>query len=198
MVRFTHPTYWPLTPDPFDPMQSRRFLLPLFLIAVVTVAKPALAAGTVELELVGDQRGSALLFQEWAQALSKAGVQNVRFRVAEDFDKLGIETRGTAQEPIYVVTGIVRSHSELILPGGRFGPNDAGRLKQWLQELAERSPNTGKAADKEENAVFGLRSAQFDRVREDLADAGRLRHPRRHVPAGGREDCRAAEMAVEA
>ncbi len=150
-------------------MQARRFLPPLFLIALTAVTGPALAAGTVELELVGDQRGSALLFQEWAQVLGKAGIQNVRFRVAEDSDKLGIETRGTAQEPVYVVTGIVRSHSELVLPGGRFGPSDGGRLRQWLQDLAERGPNAGKATGKEENAAFGLPSAQFDRVREDLA-----------------------------
>jgi hypothetical protein len=150
-------------------MHSRQFFLPLLLIALPTVAGPALAAGTVELELVGDQRGSALLFQEWGQVLSKAGIENVRFRVAEDTGKLGIETRGTAEAPTYIVTGIVRSRSELVLPGGRFGPGDAGRLKQWLRDLAERGPSTGKATSKEENAPFGLSPAQFDRLRDDLS-----------------------------
>ena len=148
-------------------MQRRQFL-PLLLIALAAVASPAGAAGTVQLELVGDQRGSALLFQEWGQALSKAGIENVRFRVAEDADKVGIETRGDTQSPTYVVTGIVRSRNELMLPGGRFGRGDAGRLKQWLQDLAERGPNPGKTA-KEENAPFGLSPTLYDRVREDLA-----------------------------
>ena len=93
----------------------------------------------------------------------------MRFRVAEDSDKLGIENRGTAQSPIYVVTGIVRSRSELLLPGGRFGPGDADRLKQWLQNLAEHGPNAGKAAGKETKSPFGLSSEEFDRVREELA-----------------------------
>ena len=148
-------------------MQLRPFFLPLLLIAAVAGA--ASAAGTVQLDLVGDMHGSALLFQEWSQVLGKAGVQNVRFRAVAEPGQPGIENQGTAQDPAYVVTGIVRSRSELLLPGGSFRPSDAGRLKQWLDDLAERGPGTGKAADKEENAAFGLRSAQLDRVREDLA-----------------------------
>ncbi len=151
-------------------MQSRQILLPSFLlIALAAAAGPASAAGTVQLDLVGDMHGSALLFQEWGQVLAKAGIQNVRFRTVEDPGKPGIENQGTAQDPAYVVTGIVRSRNELLLPGGQFRPSDAGRLKRWLQDLAERGPAADKATDKEENAAFGLPSAQLDRVREDLA-----------------------------
>jgi hypothetical protein len=148
-------------------MLLHQFLSPLLVLAFA--AGPASAAGTVQLELVGTERGSALLFQEWAKTLSKAGIENVRFRVGEDSDKPGIETRGTAENPTYLVTGIVRSRNELALPGGRFGPGDAGRLKQWLQELAERGPNAEKAAGKGETAPFGLSAAQFERIRDDLA-----------------------------
>ncbi len=146
-------------------MQLRQLLPPLLLIGLVAAALPAWAAGTVQLELVGDMQGSAMVFQEWAQVLGKAGIRNVRIRAVEESDKAGIETQGTADNPIYVVTGIVRSGDELVLPGGRYRRADAGRLAQWLKDLAERGPNAGQ----EKKAAFGLTSAQFDRVREDLA-----------------------------
>ena len=110
-----------------------------------------------------------MLFQEWAQVLGKAGIQNIRIRAAEDSDKLGIETLGTADRPIYVVTGVIRSRDELLMPCGRFQRGDVGRLKQWIEDLAERGPATGKDLGKEEKTAFGLTSAQFDRVRKDLA-----------------------------
>ena len=144
-------------------MQFHRFLLPLLLLA--STATPASAAGTVQLELVGDLRGSAMLFQDWAQLLAKAGIENVRVRAIEDADKVGIETQGTGESPIYVVTGVVRSRDELVLPGGRFRRSEVGRLKEWLANLAERGP----AAKQAGRSPFGLTSAQFDRIRADLA-----------------------------
>jgi len=137
--------------------------------ALAIMAGPCRAAGTVQLNLIGDARGSALLFQEWAQVLGKAGIQNIRIRPAEDSDKLGIETLGAADQPIYVVTGILRSRDELLMPSGRFQRGDVGRLKQWLDDLAEHGPAAGKDSGKEEKAAFGLTPAQFDRIRKDLA-----------------------------
>jgi hypothetical protein len=151
-------------------MQSRPFFLPsLLLLALAAVAGSASATGTVQLELVGDMHGSAMLFQEWSQVLGKAGIQNVRFRTAEEVGQPGIENQGTAQDPVYVVTGIVRSRTELLLPGGQFRTSDAGRLKRWLEDLAEHGPSKGKTADKEEKTAFDLRPAQLASIREDLA-----------------------------
>ena len=65
---------------------------------------------------------------------------------------MGIETQGTAQNPVYVVTGVVRSRDELLLPGGRFRRGDVTRLAQWLEHLAEYGPAMGK----QEKAAFGL------------------------------------------
>jgi hypothetical protein len=150
---------------PFTMPLCRFLLLFLLPIGLAAFAMPACAAGTVELDLVGDMRGSALYFQEWAQLLGKAGVRNVRIRAAQDSDKVGIETQGTAQSPIYVVTGIVRSRDELVMPSGRFRPSDVGRLAQWLNDLAEHGP----AAGREKKAAFGLTASQFDRIRQELA-----------------------------
>jgi hypothetical protein len=139
-------------------------LLSLLLSLIFAVAT-ADAAGTVQLDLVGDTQESAMAFQDWAQLLGKAGIHNVRLRTAQDSVKVGIEAEGTDQNPIYVVTGVVRSRDELILPGGRFRRSEVARLTQWLNDLAERGP----AAVRPQKGPFGLSAAQFDKVRDDLS-----------------------------
>jgi hypothetical protein len=146
-------------------MPRCRSCLPTLLSIILFAAAPAKGGGTVELELVGDARGSAMLFQEWAQALGKAGIRNVRLRVVEESDKPGIDVQGTAERPVYVVLGIVESRDVLVLPNGRYRRGDLGRLAQWLKDLAERGPNAGK----EEKGAFGLTARELARFRKDLA-----------------------------
>ena len=146
-------------------MQRHRLLPSLLLIGLTVITSPAGAAGTVQLNLVGDTQGSAMLFQQWGQALGKAGIQNVRLRTGQESDTVGIETLGDPQSPIYVVTGIVRSADELVLPGRVYRRGDLNRLAEWLNDLAKHGPN----AAKERNAAFGLFSAQLDEVRQDLS-----------------------------
>ncbi len=99
-------------------MQIRRSLLSLlFVVGFFIAAMPARAGGTVELTLVGQGQGSALYFQEWSQALGKAGIRNVRIRSGTESDKPGIVTEGEADRPVYLVTGIISSRSEIVLPG---------------------------------------------------------------------------------
>lgn len=146
-------------------VQLRYCLLSLLVpIGWLGTTVPAQATGTVRLELVGDAQGSAMLFQEWGQALGQAGIKNVTLRAAQEAGKVGIEALGTAENPIYVVTGRVVSRDELLLPPGRFRRGDVGRLAQWLKDLAESGP----VAVKEEKAAFGLSVAQFRKVRADL------------------------------
>ena len=119
-------------------MQLRHLLiLPMVLTLLAATAVPLRAAGRVQLELVGDAAGSALAFQQWVQVLSTAGVKNVRIRAAAATDRVGIEVRGTEQSPLYVVTGVVRSADELLLPAGRFKRRDAARLARWLERTAK-------------------------------------------------------------
>ncbi len=140
-------------------------LLLLILIGLAVSALPARAAGTAELELVGDARGSAMAFQEWARALGKAGIRNVRIRAAEEPGQPKIDIQGTAESPIYIVTGIVLSRDELQLPGVRFRRSEAGRLAQWLDDLAAHGP----ADKREKKGAFGLSAAEMEHVRKDLA-----------------------------
>ncbi|MBN2475635.1 MAG: hypothetical protein JXB62_13565 [Pirellulales bacterium] len=147
-------------------MQIRQFLLPPFVFASsLAVALSAQAAGRVQLELVGDTRGSALVFQQWLQTLGQAGVKNMRIRAAGPSDNVGIEVRGTAESPIYVVTGVVRSANELVLPSGRYAPRDARRLARWLEDLARLGPEDRR----EPKSAFGLTAAQFEQLHEDLS-----------------------------
>ena len=103
-------------------MQTRISLSVLLFVLVGFSASTASAhaAGTVRLELVGDSHSSALAFQEWSQALGRAGIRNVRIRSVKEAGKPAIDTRGTAENPEYVVTGIVLSRNEIELPGRRF------------------------------------------------------------------------------
>lgn len=137
------------------------------LMFAAMAASPAAAAGVVRVELVGDAQGAALAFQEWGQTLGRAGIRNVRLRAARDSDTVGIDVQGTGENTVYVVTGIVRSRDELLLPGGRYRRADVGRLAQWLNDLAERGP----AKENEETGptAFGLSTAQLDRLQKRLA-----------------------------
>ena len=147
-------------------MQLRHLLiLPMVLTLLAATAVPLRAAGRVQLELVGDAAGSALAFQQWVQVLSTAGVKNVRIRAAAATDRVGIEVRGTEQSPLYVVTGVVRSADELLLPAGRFKRRDAARLARWLDDLALHGP----ADRRESKSAFGLSGKQFAQIREDLS-----------------------------
>jgi hypothetical protein len=119
----------------------------------------------VQLELVGDAQGSALAFQQWLQVLSRAGVKNVRIRSAQAADKVGIEVQGTPESRLYVVTGIVKSSEELLLPPGRFSPRDAARLAGWLDDLARHGPEQLR----EPKSAFGLTQKQFEQVRKALS-----------------------------
>lgn len=145
----------------------RRRLLPAALtLGIMAAGASALdAAGRVRLELVGGGRGSALVFQEWLRVLSRAGVKDVRIRAGEVTDQVGIEIQGGPQSPLYVVTGIVRSHDELELPSGRFRRRDAARLARWLDDLAKHGPED----QREPPGPFGLSARQFREVRRDAA-----------------------------
>jgi len=147
-------------------MHIRHFLLSLlFAIGLFVAAAPARAGGTVQLTLVGDARGSALTFQEWSQALGKAGIRNVRIRSGDETDKPGIVTEGDPGRPVYLVIGIINSRNEIVLPGARFRRGDVARLATWLKDLAENGP----AAGREMKSPLGLTGTEFGKVRKDLA-----------------------------
>jgi len=126
----------------------------------ILAAQPAV--GQVRLELVGDPLTAAAAFQEWGQALGQAGIKNVRIRGAAAGDKVGIEVLGSPEQPIYVVTGIIQSRDELILPGGRYRRSQIKQMANWLEELARLGPPERRPA----KVAFGLTKQQFAEILE--------------------------------
>ena len=92
-------------------------------------------------------------------------MKNIRLRTADPTDRVGIETRGDADNPVYVVTGEIVARDELLLPCGRVKASDVVRAAHWLNDLAQRGPPNRREA----RVAFGLTASQFQRVREDLA-----------------------------
>ncbi len=123
------------------------------------------ATGRVELEVVADARGGAALdFQQWMQALTRAGVKNVRLRTVQPGDEVKIDVRGTAANPVYAVTGLIVGN-ELIVPGARFKRSEAVKVAHWLDDLAEHGPPNRREA----RPAFGLTAKQLEQVRADLS-----------------------------
>lgn len=140
-------------------------LLGMTSITLMAVSEAALAAGQVRLELITDQQAPITAQQQWLRTLSEVGIDNLRIRSGRSTDKVGVEVTGTDASPIYVVTGLIKSSDELILPGGRFRASDSGRIVAYLNNLAAR----GTAQGGPQKAAFGLDFRQFQEVHTDLA-----------------------------
>lgn len=136
------------------------------LLCLLGLASTDVRAATVQLELIGDAQGSALAFQQWGESLSRAGISDFRIRSDSGADGAGIETRGDPDRPVYVVTGMIRSADELTLPGATFRRSEIGRLKQWIDDLAQNGPSGMGGARKK---VLGLSPTQFGRIHQELA-----------------------------
>jgi hypothetical protein len=147
-------------------MQHQRTLISLFALCALLTAGAAYAAGHVQLEIVGDQaHGSPMAFQEWLQALKRAGVPNVKLRSGRPGDKPEIDVQGTPDSPVYHVTALLGAGDQLVVPGARFRRSEAKQLVEWLDDLAKRGP----AERREALGPFGLTAKQFQEVRDDLA-----------------------------
>ncbi|MGD0896930.1 MAG: hypothetical protein ABR915_03780 [Thermoguttaceae bacterium] len=148
------------------PLHRFLFLAPLVLAGLIAPAAAFAAAGKVQLEIVGaSEAGTALALQDWLKALRSAGIENVRLRTAQDAAAPGIEVRGTEENPVYVVTGVLTGGDEVLLPGARFRRTEAKRLAAWLADLAERGPPDRRPPP----GPLGLSAKQFHEVHDDLA-----------------------------
>jgi hypothetical protein len=146
-------------------MDSRsRIATCCLLVGIVAGSRSTEAAGRVRLEIFTDERAPITSQQQWLRQLSAAGVTNFRIHAGEPTDKVGVEVQGTEADPLYLVSGMITSGNELVLPGGRFRPSDAPQVARWLKNLAE------KGVRKEEpRGPFGLTEGQFRIVQKDLA-----------------------------
>ncbi len=123
----------------------------------------AAEAARVELEVYTVGHLSLTAQQEWLRELARAGVEGLRIREGQAGDQPGIETRGSASSPTYVVTGAL-SGGELVLPGARFRLGETARVARWLEDVARTGPSMF-----EKKTAFGLTAAQFAQVQKELA-----------------------------
>jgi hypothetical protein len=136
-------------------------------LAILADPRSAVAAGHVKLELFTDQRAPITSQQQWLRRLAEVGVTDLRIHTGGPGDKVGVENLGTEADPLYRVTGMITSDSDLVLPGGRFRPSDAAQVARWLNNLARK----GIERNKEPRSPFGLTRQQFEKAVGDLSQA---------------------------
>ena len=168
-------------------------MLPIHRVAVVSTLAVFLslavsslwaATGRVELEVVADARGGAALdFQEWMQSAHPRRREERPPPHAQPGDEVKIDVRGTADSPVYAVTGLIVGN-ELIVPGARFKRSEAGKLARWLDDLAEHGPPNRREA----RPAFGLTAKQLEQVRDDLSQTGGILDQGHDAKRGRRED----------
>jgi hypothetical protein len=146
-------------------IRSLQMLTGIVLLLLCADAARGEGAGQVRLELFGGGQGTAMLFQDWGQALAGAGIKNVRFRSKAPADKVGLDVQKVGDRPLYIVTGEVLSRDEILLPAARFKRSEVKRLVEWLDDLAQKGPE-----DKRPKPVaFGLTAAELERIKKDLS-----------------------------
>jgi hypothetical protein len=125
------------------------------------------AQGQVRLEVFTDERVPVTASQDWLRALSTAGVESVRIAGKAPAAKVGIASEGSEQNRTYVVTGMIATSGELVLPGGRYKTSDAAQVAAWIKDVAAKGPPDRR----EKTTSMGLTLKQFEAVHEALAPA---------------------------
>jgi len=136
-----------------------------FLLLGWFCVKEACGAARVELVLAAERHAPLTAQQTWARELGEAGIRGVRIRQKRSIDRVGIQVRGTKENPVYIVTGTLDARGEVVLPGGRYRSGQARRIASWLRDVARRGPPESR----EPHAAFGLPRSQMMAVRKDLA-----------------------------
>ena len=129
------------------------------LFFLLGLATSACGQARTRLEIFAEDAVPATTQHQWAQMLATAGIDDVRISGKSPLSKVGIETAGSRDSQVYVVTATLNSAGELILPGARFRPNEARAVARWLRELAEKGPPEKR--EKESDAGLTEKQAEL-------------------------------------
>lgn len=144
--------------DTVRSMVGLGLLLPASLaLGALMTPNRASAAPQIEFELItepGFPLGGA---QQWVAFLAKLNQTSIRIRHGEAGERDSVENRGTAEQPLYHVLGILTAGNRLRLPGGEFGLNDRTRLGDWIKKLQ----TDGITGPTKKTTVFGLTEEQL-------------------------------------
>src|SRR5688572_13533623 len=109
--------------------------LGLFLGSLLQPAD-ARAQPRVEFELVTEPGFQQQNARAWLKLLGELNV-GVRIRETTGGEGTKVANVGTDARPHYEVVGILTSGNQLILKGGRFGPQDRTGLSRWIAKLQD-------------------------------------------------------------
>lgn len=95
--------------------------------------------------------------QRWYQTLTESKSVSVRLRKSTSSDAPSQQAAGAGDNRVIRVVGVVDARGTLTVPGGRFGPNDRDRARQWLADLqADPAPPPGESpADRAKQETLG-------------------------------------------
>jgi len=135
------------------------------LFFLLGLATPVCGQTRTRLEVFTEDAVPATTQHQWAQMLAAAGVNDVRISGKTALNKVGIETAGSRESQVYVVTGMLNSAGELVLPGARFRLSEARAVARWLKELAEKGP----PEQREKKSDAGLTEKQAELLHAALS-----------------------------
>jgi hypothetical protein len=141
-----------------------RSLAAAALLSLGLIAESIAATPRVDLEIALEDGMVATHARAWSDLLAQAGFSSVRIRSAND-DSPSLQTTGTSSSPAYRVVGVLTEQNQLVLPKGRFGLSDRGKIELWLQKLREG----GEDGISIKPVAFGLLPKQLVAVHEALS-----------------------------
>ena len=121
------------------------------------------ADSQVELELATEPGVSPTAAQQWLSVLKDLPVDNLRIRSARGGEQPEIAKRGAR----VLVTGVITSRGQLVLPGGSFSQADVGRIRGWLTKVKSTGGEAPNAAAAKPFAL-GLAADQLIELHEGL------------------------------
>jgi hypothetical protein len=134
-------------------------------ILVLVWAAAAVAAPSIDLELVTERGVQITAPQQWLQLLAGIGIENVRIRGAKSGDRPKVSRSGSVERPSYEVVGFITARDQLLVPGGSFSRADRGRIKDYFERLLA----DGAEALTAPRGMFGLTEKEIEAVFTDLA-----------------------------
>ena len=139
----------------------------LIVLLLLSAGGPLFAQGRVRLEVFTEERAPVTAQQEWLRSLASAGVEDVRIIGNSSLNKWRIQVQGTEKSRVYLVTGMISSSGDLILPVGAV-PDRTKPL-----ELLVGSRTWLTRATRQARAVTstGLTFKQFQATHDALAPA---------------------------